>query len=91
MLGNYDISKLKICQNLTSAQEKKDSLANFQPLISFPIIYVGMCIEPPSPYEMKSKYLKMEYKDMKVYVNIQREKWKTYRCTIMCDGWTQPN
>ena len=23
-------------------------------------------------------------------VNIQREKWKTYGCTIMCDEWTEP-
>ena len=41
------------------------------------IIYVGMGIEPPSPYEIKSKYLEMEYKDMEAYVNIQREKWET--------------
>ena len=31
----------------------------------------------------------MEYKDMEAYVNIQREKWKTYGCTIMCDRWTE--
>ena len=49
-----------------------------------------MGIEPPSPYEIKNKYLDMEYKDMEDYVNIQREKWKTYGCTIMCDGWTDP-
>ncbi|RVW21196.1 hypothetical protein CK203_114806 [Vitis vinifera] len=51
---------------------------------------VGMGIEPPSPYEIKHKYLDMEYKDMEAYVNIQREKWKTYGCTIMSDGWTGP-
>ena len=49
-----------------------------------------MGIEPPSPYEIKNKYLDMEYKDMEDYVNFQREKWKTYGCTIMCDGWTGP-
>ena len=27
---------------------------------------------------------------MEAYVNIQREKWETYGCTIMCDGWTRP-
>ena len=27
---------------------------------------------------------------MEDYVNIQREKWETYGCTIMCDGWTGP-
>ena len=49
-----------------------------------------MRIEPPSPYEIKNKYLDMEYKDMEDYVSLQREKWKTYGCTIMCDGWTGP-
>ena len=32
----------------------------------------------------------MEYKEMEAYVNQQREKWKTYECTIMSDGWTGP-
>ncbi|RVW86129.1 hypothetical protein CK203_038010 [Vitis vinifera] len=50
----------------------------------------GMGIEPPFPYEIKNKYLEMEYKDMEAYVNQQREKWKTYGCTIMSDGWTGP-
>ena len=27
---------------------------------------------------------------MEAYVNIQRKKWETYGCTIMCDGWTGP-
>ena len=49
-----------------------------------------MGIEPPSPYKIKSKYLEMEYKDIEAYVNIQREKWETYGCTIMCYGWTGP-
>ena len=49
-----------------------------------------MGIEPPSPYEIKNKYLDMQYKDMEDYVNLQREKWKTYECTIMCDRWTGP-
>ncbi|KAL6342296.1 hypothetical protein AAG906_007510 [Vitis piasezkii] len=42
-----------------------------------------MGIEPPSPYEIKNKYLEMEYKEMEAYVNQQREKWKTYGCTII--------
>ena len=50
-------------------------IANLQPLINFPlIIYVGMGIEPPSPYEIKSKYLEIEHKEMEAYVNIQWEK-----------------
>ena len=27
---------------------------------------------------------------MEDYVNLQRKKWKTYGCIIMCDGWTNP-
>ena len=27
---------------------------------------------------------------MEAYVNIQREKWETSGCTIMCDGWIGP-
>ncbi|RVX16879.1 hypothetical protein CK203_003292 [Vitis vinifera] len=50
----------------------------------------GMGIEPPSPYEIKNKYLEMEYKEIEAYVNQQREKWKTYGCTIMSNGWTGP-
>ena len=46
-----------------------------------------MGIKPPSPYEIRCRYLDMEYKDMKAYVNIQREKWKTYGCAIMCGRW----
>ena len=45
-----------------------------------------MGIKPPSPYEIRNKYLEMEYKEMEAYVNQQREKWKTYGCTIMSDG-----
>ncbi|RVW63597.1 hypothetical protein CK203_057404 [Vitis vinifera] len=50
----------------------------------------GMGIEPPSPFDIKNKYLEMEYREMEAYVNQQREKWKTYGCTIMSDGWTGP-
>lgn len=35
-------------------------------------------------YEIKTIFLDMKYKEMKVDTNIQREKWKTYKCTIMC-------
>ena len=49
-----------------------------------------MGIEPPSLYEIENKYLDIKYKDMEDFVNIQREIWNTYWCTIMCDGWTDP-
>ena len=29
----------------------------------------------------------MKYKEMKAYVDNQREKWKTYECIIVCDKW----
>ena len=49
-----------------------------------------MGIKPPSSYEIKNKCMEMEYKDMEAYMNQQREKWKTYVCTIMLDGLTRP-
>ena len=49
-----------------------------------------MGTESPSSYEIKNKYLDIEYKDMDNYVNFQKEKWNTYGYTIMCDGWTNP-
>ena len=49
-----------------------------------------MGIKPPSPYEIKNKYLEMEYKDMEANMNRQREQWKTYGCTIMLNGWKGP-
>ena len=49
-----------------------------------------MRIELPYSYKIKNKYLEMEYKEMEAYANQLREKWKTYGCTIMLDGWTGP-
>ena len=49
-----------------------------------------MRIKSPSPYEIKNKYLEMEYNEMEGYVNQEREKWKTCECTIMSNGWKRP-
>ena len=49
-----------------------------------------MGIKPPSQYEIKNNYLEMEYTEIEAYVNQQREKWKTYGCIIMSNGWTWP-
>ena len=47
-----------------------------------------MRIETTSPYEMKTKYLDMEYNEMEAYVNEKKKKkWKTYGCTLMFNGW----
>ncbi|KAM1329377.1 hypothetical protein ACFX2F_013556 [Malus domestica] len=50
----------------------------------------GVGVQPPTPYEIRNKYLDMEYKDIGEYVNKLRSKWETNGCTIMCDGWTGP-
>lgn len=44
-----------------------------------------MGIEPPSPNEIKHKFLEMEQIDIKEYVNLDI---KEYECTIKCDGKT---
>ncbi|XP_060669169.1 uncharacterized protein LOC132800165 [Ziziphus jujuba] len=50
----------------------------------------GMGVQIPSPYEIKEKYLDMEYKEMQQHIEKFKESWKIYGCTIMCDGWTGP-
>nr|XP_048330691.1 uncharacterized protein LOC125422645 [Ziziphus jujuba var. spinosa] len=50
----------------------------------------GMGVQIPSPYEIKEKYLDIEYKEMQQHIEKFKESWKTYGCTIMCDGWTGP-
>ncbi|XP_062028688.1 uncharacterized protein LOC133744631 [Rosa rugosa] len=50
----------------------------------------GEGVQPPTPYEIRNKYLDMEFKDISEYVNTLRATWETYGCTIMCDGWSGP-
>ncbi|KAM0997342.1 hypothetical protein ACFX2C_007238 [Malus domestica] len=50
----------------------------------------GVGVQPPTPYEIRNKFLDMEYKDIGEYVNKLRSKWETNGCTIMCDRWTGP-
>ncbi|RVW74958.1 hypothetical protein CK203_049908 [Vitis vinifera] len=80
------ISKFFIYESVAPAKAKSHHFKN----MIIGAQQAGMGIEPPSPYEIKNKYLEMEYKEMEAYVKQQREKWKTYGCTIMSDGWTGP-
>ncbi|RVW78681.1 hypothetical protein CK203_048452 [Vitis vinifera] len=80
------ISKFFIYESVAPAKAKSHHFKN----MIIGAQQAGMGIKPPSPYEIKNKYLEMEYKEMEAYVNQQREKWKTYGCTIMSDGWTGP-
>jgi hypothetical protein len=50
----------------------------------------GEGVQHPSLYEIRNKYLEMEFKDIFEYVDTLRAGWETYGCTIMCDGWTGP-
>ncbi|KAL6345175.1 hypothetical protein AAG906_013659 [Vitis piasezkii] len=73
------ISKFFIYESVAPAKAKSHHFKN----MIIGAQQAGMGIEPPSPYEIKNKYLEMEYKEMEAYVNQQREKWKTYGCTII--------
>ncbi|CAL8121667.1 unnamed protein product [Prunus armeniaca] len=53
-------------------------------------VVASVGVQPPTPYEVRNKYLEIEYKDISEYVNKLRSKWETNGCTIMCDGWTGP-
>eukprot|EP00261_Vitis_vinifera_P016125 XP_010644834.1 PREDICTED: uncharacterized protein LOC104877739 [Vitis vinifera] len=80
------ISKFFIYESVAPAKAKSHHFKN----MIIGAQQAGMGIEPPSPFDIKNKYLEMEYREMEAYVNQQREKWKTYGCTIMSDGWTGP-
>ncbi|RVW95605.1 hypothetical protein CK203_039065 [Vitis vinifera] len=71
------ISKFFIYESVAPAKAKSHHFKN----MIIGAQQAGMGIEPPSPYEIKNKYLEMEYKEMEAYVNQQREKWKTYGCS----------
>ena len=53
-------------------------------------VNIGVGVQPPSAYEIRHKYLDIEYKEIKEYVDSFKIKWEKYGCTIMCDGWTGP-
>ena len=53
-------------------------------------VNIGVGVQPPSAFEIRHKYLDIEYKEMKEYVDNFKTKWEKYGCTIMCDGWTGP-
>ena len=76
------ISKFFINENLPA---KKIASYHFKNLI-LGCQQAGTSVELPTPYEIKIKYLDLEYDEIKEYVNSMREKWETYGCTIMCDG-----
>ncbi|KAK2657279.1 hypothetical protein Ddye_010331 [Dipteronia dyeriana] len=48
----------------------------------------GVRVHLPSAHEIRHKYLDIEYKEMKEYVDNFKNKWNKYDFTIMCDGWT---
>ncbi|KAL6326357.1 hypothetical protein AAG906_007862 [Vitis piasezkii] len=63
------ISKFFIYESVAPAKAKSHHFKN----MIIGAQQAGMGIEPPSPYEIKNKYLEMEYKEMEAYVNQQRE------------------
>ncbi|XP_077249199.1 uncharacterized protein LOC143888647 [Tasmannia lanceolata] len=50
----------------------------------------GTGVKAPTSYEIMNKYLPMEVKELKEYINGLKNKWPEYGVTIMSDGWTGP-
>ena len=48
----------------------------------------GRGIQSPSVYDVGTKYLEEEYKEIKAWVETFRPMWQQNGVTIMCDGWT---
>ena len=80
------ISKIFIYDNVPAEKASSHHFKNM--VLGCQQASVG--VQPPTPYEVRNKYLEMEYKDISEYVNKLRSKWETNGCTIMCDGWTGP-
>ncbi|KAK2655080.1 hypothetical protein Ddye_008132 [Dipteronia dyeriana] len=53
-------------------------------------VNIDVRVQPPTSHEIRYKYLDIEYKERKEYVDNFKNKWEKYGCTIMCDGWTGP-
>ncbi|KAL6335082.1 hypothetical protein AAG906_026462 [Vitis piasezkii] len=79
------ISKFFIYESVAPAKAKSHHFKN----MIIGAQQAGMGIEPPSPFDIKNKYLEMEYRNGSLCEPTKR-KWKTYGCTIMSDGWTGP-
>ena len=45
-------------------------------------------IQSPSIYDVGTKYLEEEYKNIKAWVEKFKPMWQQNGVTIMCDGWT---
>ena len=54
-------------------------------------VNIGVGVQPPSPNEIRHKYLDIKYNEMKEYVDNFKNKWEKYGYTIMCDGSTRPS
>nr|XP_011469160.1 PREDICTED: uncharacterized protein LOC105352880 [Fragaria vesca subsp. vesca] len=85
MMGRF-ISKFFIYDNVPAA---KVASPHFENMV-IGIHRAGQGVLPPTPYEIRNKYLEMEFKDISEYVDTLKATWETYGCTIMCDGWTGP-
>ncbi|XP_027083623.1 uncharacterized protein [Coffea arabica] len=48
----------------------------------------GTGIKGPIGKQIGDEYLNEEMTDVDQYIRSIKHKWKTYRCTIMCDGWS---
>ncbi|ONI29470.1 hypothetical protein PRUPE_1G199600 [Prunus persica] len=83
VLGRY-CSKFFILENVApqnaSSPHFKNMIATAQ--------QASQGLATPSSYEIKHKYLDMEYTYMQAYVEKVKEDWGVYGCTIMSDGWT---
>ncbi|RVW77487.1 hypothetical protein CK203_053442 [Vitis vinifera] len=76
------ISKFFIYESVAPAKAKSHHFKN----MIIGAQQAGMGIEPPSPYEIKNKYLEMEYKEMEAYGKQLMKKYNLYwtPCAAHC-------
>ena len=64
-----------------------DSGPYYQSMIDT-IASAGTGIKGPIGKQIGGEYLNEEMTDVDQYISSIKHKWKTYGCTIMCDGWS---
>ncbi|XP_051143923.1 uncharacterized protein LOC127260255 [Andrographis paniculata] len=64
-----------------------DSGPYYQTMIDT-IASVGPGVKGPTGKQIGGEYLNEEMQEVVQYVDSLKQKWKTYGCTIMCDGWS---
>ena len=52
------------------------------------VVQVEPSFKPPFAYQLRNKYLNAKIENVELDLSQMKKYWKTHRCTIVSDGWT---